>query len=82
MIIGSTRPIARFATRPEQSFPRIKATAVPPPRCPLPSHLRSSFHGKVTRSFSMETTLEVVTTRPGRREIHRQWPDEIKARIV
>ena len=30
----------------------------------------------------METTLEVVTTRPGRREIHRQWPDEIKARIV
>ena len=30
----------------------------------------------------METTLEVLTTRRGRRESHRQWPDEMKARIV
>lgn len=30
----------------------------------------------------MATTLEVLTTRRGRREIHRQWPDEAKARIV
>ncbi|MGN7713483.1 transposase [Agrobacterium radiobacter] len=30
----------------------------------------------------METTLEVLTTRRGRREIHWQWPDEVKARIV
>ncbi|NKL74812.1 transposase [Rhizobium leguminosarum bv. viciae] len=30
----------------------------------------------------METTLEVLTTRRGRREVHRQWPDEVKARIV
>lgn len=30
----------------------------------------------------METTLEVLTTRRGRREAHRQWPDEVKARIV
>lgn len=26
----------------------------------------------------METTLEVLTTRRGRREAHRQWPDEVK----
>jgi transposase len=30
----------------------------------------------------METTLEVLTTRRGRREAHRQWPDKVKARIV
>lgn len=30
----------------------------------------------------METTLEVLTTRRGRRDAHRQWPDETKARIV
>jgi len=30
----------------------------------------------------MDTTLEVLTTRRGRREGHRQWPDEVKARIV
>lgn len=30
----------------------------------------------------METTLEVLTTRRGRREAHRQWPDEATARIV
>ncbi|KQZ54229.1 transposase [Ensifer sp. Root558] len=30
----------------------------------------------------METTLEVLTTRRSRREAHRQWPDEMKARIV
>lgn len=30
----------------------------------------------------METTLEVLTTRRSRREVHRQWPDEVKARIV
>lgn len=30
----------------------------------------------------METTLEVLTTRRNRREAHRQWPDEVKARIV
>ncbi|MBB4343007.1 IS66-like element accessory protein TnpA [Rhizobium leguminosarum] len=30
----------------------------------------------------MESTLEVLTTRQRRREVHRQWPDELKARIV
>ncbi|WP_455296542.1 transposase [Brucella pituitosa] len=30
----------------------------------------------------METSLEVLTARRGRREVHRQWPDEVKARIV
>jgi len=30
----------------------------------------------------METTLEVLTTRRPRRDVHRQWPDELKARIV
>ena len=30
----------------------------------------------------METTLEVLTPRRGRREAHRQWTDEVKARIV
>ncbi|MGR9249501.1 IS66-like element accessory protein TnpA [Rhizobium leguminosarum] len=30
----------------------------------------------------MDTTLEVLTTRRSRREAHRQWPDELKARIV
>jgi transposase len=30
----------------------------------------------------MECTLEVLTTRRSRREAHRQWPDEVKARIV
>ncbi|PBB29995.1 hypothetical protein EOA60_24425 [Mesorhizobium sp. M1A.F.Ca.IN.020.06.1.1] len=30
----------------------------------------------------MDTTLEVLTTRRGRREAHRQWPDEVKAQIV
>ena len=30
----------------------------------------------------METTQEVLTTRRSRREAHRHWPDEVKARIV
>ncbi|UJW73553.1 transposase [Rhizobium sp. SL42] len=30
----------------------------------------------------MESTLEVLTTRRSRREAHRQWPDEVEARIV
>ncbi|WP_025659618.1 transposase [Rhizobium sp. IBUN] len=30
----------------------------------------------------METTLEVLTARRGRRDFNRQWPDEIKAQIV
>lgn len=30
----------------------------------------------------MDATLEVLTTRRSGREVHRQWPDEIKARIV
>jgi len=30
----------------------------------------------------METTLEILTIPRGRREGHRQWPDEMKARIV
>ncbi len=30
----------------------------------------------------MATTLEVLTTRRSGREVHRQWPDEVKARIV
>ena len=30
----------------------------------------------------METTLEFLTTRKPVREVHRQWPDEVKAKIV
>ncbi len=30
----------------------------------------------------METSSEFLTTREPRREIHRDWPDEIKAKIV
>ncbi|MBY2992919.1 transposase [Rhizobium leguminosarum] len=30
----------------------------------------------------METTLEVLTTGRGRRQAHRDWPDEVKAQIV
>ncbi len=30
----------------------------------------------------MDTTLEVLTKRRSRREAHRQWPDEVKARFV
>jgi transposase len=30
----------------------------------------------------MESTLEVLTTGRSRRETHRQWPNEVKARIV
>lgn len=30
----------------------------------------------------METTMEVLTTRRRRRDVRRQWPDEIKAQIV
>lgn len=30
----------------------------------------------------MDSMLEVLTTRQSRREVHRQWPDEVKARIV
>jgi transposase len=30
----------------------------------------------------METTLEVLTTGKAGRELHRHWPDEVKARIV
>jgi transposase len=30
----------------------------------------------------METTLELLTTRRGRREAHHHWTDEEKARIV
>ncbi|MHC2454611.1 transposase [Rhizobium leguminosarum] len=30
----------------------------------------------------METTLEFLTTRKPVREAHRQWPDEVKAKIV
>ena len=30
----------------------------------------------------MESTLELLTTRRSRRETHRQWPDQVKARIV
>jgi len=30
----------------------------------------------------METTLEVLTTGEAGRVGHRQWPDEVKARIV
>ncbi|WP_210314646.1 transposase [Rhizobium lentis] len=33
-------------------------------------------------SFSMETTVEVLTTRKPGREVHRHWPDEVKAQIV
>ncbi|PBB82019.1 IS66 family insertion sequence hypothetical protein [Mesorhizobium sp. WSM3879] len=34
------------------------------------------------KQFLQDTTLEVLTTRRGRREAHRQWPDEVKAQIV
>ncbi|NKL85660.1 IS66-like element accessory protein TnpA [Rhizobium leguminosarum] len=30
----------------------------------------------------MDTTLEVLTKRRSQREAHRQWPDDVKARIV
>jgi transposase len=30
----------------------------------------------------MDTTLEVLKPGRGRREVHRHWPDELKARIV
>ncbi|MGM5056095.1 transposase [Rhizobium sp. 814_E9_N1_1] len=30
----------------------------------------------------MESTLEVLTTRKSGREVHRHWPDEVKAQIV
>ena len=30
----------------------------------------------------MESTMEVLTTRRGRVDAHRQWPDDIKAQIV
>jgi transposase len=30
----------------------------------------------------METTLELLTTRKSGREVHRHWPDEVKAQIV
>ncbi|KAB2773261.1 hypothetical protein [Brucella anthropi] len=30
----------------------------------------------------METTLEFLTTRKPVREVRRQWPDEVKAKIV
>lgn len=30
----------------------------------------------------MESTLEVLTTRKSGREVHRHWPDEVKAKIV
>nr|WP_210190808.1 MULTISPECIES: transposase [unclassified Rhizobium] len=30
----------------------------------------------------MESTLEVLTTRTSGREVHRHWPDGVKAQIV
>ncbi|MGO7763309.1 transposase [Rhizobium leguminosarum] len=30
----------------------------------------------------MESTLEVLTTRKSGREVHRHWPDDVKAQIV
>ncbi|MBB4388449.1 transposase [Rhizobium sophorae] len=30
----------------------------------------------------MESTLEFLTTRKSGREVHRHWPDEVKAQIV
>jgi transposase len=33
-------------------------------------------------SFSMDTTLEILTTGKTGRERHRRWPDEVKAKIV
>ena len=30
----------------------------------------------------MKTTLKVLTTRESGREVHRHWPDEVKAQIV
>ncbi|CAN7689325.1 transposase [Pararhizobium sp. LjRoot238] len=33
-------------------------------------------------NFSMETTLEFLATGQAGREVHRQWPDELKAGIA
>ncbi|TBZ64018.1 transposase [Rhizobium leguminosarum bv. viciae] len=33
-------------------------------------------------SFSMENTLEILTTKKSGREVHGHWPDEVKAQIV
>ncbi|TDX70387.1 hypothetical protein EDE05_13316 [Neorhizobium sp. R1-B] len=30
----------------------------------------------------MESTLEVLTTKNSGREVHRHWPDDVKAQIV
>ena len=30
----------------------------------------------------MESTLEVLTPRKSGREVHRHWPDDVKAQIV
>ncbi|MGO6669191.1 transposase [Rhizobium ruizarguesonis] len=33
-------------------------------------------------SFSIQSTLEVLTTRKSGREVHRHWSDGVKAQIV
>jgi transposase len=37
---------------------------------------------KSNGSFSMESTLEVLTIKKFRWEVNRQWPDDVKAQIV
>lgn len=59
-----------------------EVTGVLLPHWPPPLDLPSRFPWMKSGSFSMETSLEFLTTRKAGREVHRHWPDEVKAKIV